>query len=78
MTFCGRSRFGGDIRSFISVGRIWRQKTAGNRNFGDKMIRGHAWLTKVIPGTYLKVKRIEIKELKVTQVLGIAKEMLIS
>ena len=43
---------------------------------GDKMIRGHAWLTKVIPGTYLKVKRIEIKELKVTKVLDIAKEML--
>ena len=43
---------------------------------GDKMIRGDAWLTKVIPGTYLKVKRIEIKELKVTKVLDIAKEML--
>ena len=26
MTFCPRSQLGGDIRSFISVGRIWRQK----------------------------------------------------
>ena len=26
-TFCHRSRFGEDIRSFISVGRFWRQKT---------------------------------------------------
>ena len=26
MTFYRRSRFGGVIRSFVSVGRIWRQK----------------------------------------------------
>ena len=63
MTFYRRSRFGGVIRSFVSVGRIWRQKNGrkselwrqarwGQGHQGDRtVISAGPWLSKTASTT---------------------------